>query len=807
MTQYTLRSWFQEIERLLSTGEGGEAVRLVQAGADVVAGLPSRQRLHTLGTLSQLFERYDRLADAVRFADQLIQLAKQLEPDGLLTARDYVVLGRLYERLDLPADQESALSNALQVFERLSAADRSRLQPKEVVDVQAARDRAARMAAWRRDTPRPPSDAKELLAVVLRTLEKEIPRLTQFPKLVVQQLYNESLVFQGQPLIDELRESFRHHLRESKQGWVELKRVNGPGQHAWRIARTVRTTEFPENLLRFVALPGECLLAVTRSGSTWLSGVSHLPRQVALPSPPRSNRCHLAALGTVVGYIDQDDRICFVQVVRDQLLATGDTTPGVAVLIAVPSGFVAAGEDGTIYRFDAEGRRTLVVASLGLTKPEHLAASADGQRVLLAKNLDVPVGLKALLRVIDLEQARIAGDREVDFDVRAAITPEAGRQFLLGTMMGVTIWDHPWDSAPKEGIRTGTTDQLVFSPDYRYMGYAGGYIILNDFELGLRASVGPLGDAFSIGQIIWAGIGENAVLHVAAGSLIASWRVADLPWGGQRRGAAIEVALFDEDGEHFAGVGIGGEKFFWKVDTGSLLEFEKGGSQATPYVTWCPGRRHGAICRRDRVEILDADGAACGAIPEDTPAAACWDGEGTTLAYVCTFDHDIRVVTFHHSEATLARLSCPDDYNPCAVTLSPDGQFLAVVEAQLRMPVNYGLTGLGANIKTNNPFGTEERIAVFDLQTGERRCLLERHKQQLMGLRFLAENHLLAWDAEGAVFVIELTHGSVVARSWAQARCVGIKQFEQEVLLADSGEGVAHSPVVYRLKFHNLWEE
>ncbi|MGO8697053.1 MAG: AAA family ATPase [Limisphaerales bacterium] len=670
------------------------------------------------------------------------------------------------------------------------------LRKRDVIGGQSRRDKVARC----------PTDAKDVLAVVMQILEKEIRRLTQFPELIVQQLYNEFVVFCGQPLIDDLRESFRFHLRAGKQGWVELEAVHGPGQRAWRSVRSVRTTEFPENLERFVPLPEDSLLALTSSGSAWFARISHPPFPVELPTPPRSDKCHLAACGSVVAYIDRSATMRFVQVARDHVIPTGATVPAVAVLVAVPSGFVAAGEDGTIYRFDEQGRRMQVLARVGPLKPEYLAASADGRRILLAKNNDVPRVLKSILSVIDLEQMQVVAQREADFDVRAATVGAAGKQFIIGTMMRMHTWDEPWDGPPKEWFRSGTVNQLVFSTDYRYLGFAGGNIILNDCHLGLTASVGPLGDVHSLGQILWAGCGDNAALHVGSGRFVVSWLVPQLPWAREMRSAMIEVALFDGSGEHFAGLGIAGEQFFWKVDTGKLLEFDEGGAQAAPYIEWCIDRRYGAICHRDRVEILDAEGAGQRTILDDTPAAACWDGEGRTLAYICMFDRVIRIVTFRDSRMNLTRVLCTEDYNPCAIALSLDGEILAIVMSELRMPVNYGLAGLGANIKFKNPFGAAEHIALFNLRTGERRFLLERYPHQLMGLRFLSESQILVWDAEGAVFVIETKRGQTVARWWAEARCVGIKQLEQEVLLADSGEATAHSPVVYRLKFHNLKE-
>ena len=806
MNEQQVRSWLGQIHGLLQAGNIESALQQIRDGTEAIRDCDSALQLSAVGTVCNLLEMCERLCDAVPYRERLIELADQFEPFNLNTARDHICLARLYERLGRIEDQHTALTDAFRIFERLSNEQKLLLEDNEIGRLQGEMARAARSLARRHRHMQPLDSQRSILISLLDGLQRAVPKLAQFPDVVVQYLVNDLLDLSPTPLLESVRCSFQRHLTNRPQPWIELKAVHGPGQHNWHSRRGTRYTEFPEVIKRIAPLPRERLLAVSESGRFWITEVAGIPKPISLPSLQQNGSSLLASNGNVIAFIDTQWLLRFAVIQDEQPTELEEPIPNMVSVIAITLGFFAVTSDGTMLRFDQKGCCEQTIPELGMTESEYVSCSSDGAVGLLAKNLQPATQLKARLKVIDLIQRRVMAETDIDFDVRAVGAFGASSQFMLGSMLGVYLWNKPWDAVPTAMIRRGTTNQIVLSEDGRYVCLAGGNISLNDCVDGVAAGVGIPGDAFSLGQVAWSGLGNDVSIHVTGGNLVSTIRVSDLPWAQSVTGMPIEVALFDEEGRHFAGVGIAGEQYFWEVEKGHLLESEKGGAFAMPFVVWSEGRRRGAVCHENRIDILEQSGNVEFSVTVFTPALACWDRDGLTLAFVSKFDRRIRIISFHNDQPSVRIIDCSDPYYPSAIALTADGQCLGCVQS-LHAPVNYGLAGLGTNIKVDfSFFGINDRVVLCDFRSGEERLILDSHPKHLAGLSFLSNRYLLGMDVEDAALVIDTDACCVVARWWAQSRGVGIKQLGQEILFADSGEGTVHSPVVYRLQLHNLRE-
>jgi WD40 repeat protein len=654
-----------------------------------------------------------------------------------------------------------------------------------------------------------------LLAKLLRILEGDAHRLMRYPWTALQQIFNGLLPFRDLPPVSDARDAYRRSLHSRDVPWVELSRVLGPGQHTWRSGFSMRATKFADRVDWFAVLPEGRLMVLTsrfgtHHGQLWLATLSERPQLIGtcLPlTPPKKpyRRDRIATLGHVVAGIDGQGTLRFLEVFGDEVRFVRDAVADAAGVVAWRKGFVVALVDGTLVRFSALGGLEATTEGLGLEEPGSLGVSQDGRYAVLAKALKET----SLLRVIDLEQARILADRQVEYLIfRAAPTSIAGN-FFLGGMMGFFQWTEPWTDAPKK-LATDSVYEITMSPDGRFWALVGGRVIINDLSNGLASTVPVPGGELLPQQTAWSNEGGDVALHLAGGSTIHTHYIKDLHWSKNLQFESIERGVFDRDGKLLVGVGAAGRQFLWNTVTGTLIESYKSGHTYMPYgetymphIEWSPSHTRGAVCHIDEIEILDAQcEIECSiAEPHDVPAVAVWDDAGETLAYACSFGRDVRVVVFTGKASTCERYSCDESRIPRAVALSPDGCQLAFVEG----------VGVAANnlttviVRSSLTFTghIEEGVVLVDRVTKRRRHLLKGHPKHLTYLAFVSDSLLLAADMEGMVMFLDICRGGIVAQWWAPARLVGHSRRVGGILLADSGEGTNHAPNLFEIEVHS----
>jgi hypothetical protein len=259
----------------------------------------------------------------------------------------------------------------------------------------------------------------------------------------------------------------------------------------------------------------------------------------------------------------------------------------------------------------------------------------------------------------------------------------------------------------------------------------------------------------------------------------------------------VEYALFDQTGQSLAGIDASGGRHVWDVATGRLLGSDPGGEEEHPIV-WSADRQRGAVCHRGMLEIVNATEEYEDRVDVDYPYGATWDGSGALLAYAAPRERAVFVIRAARPRARPEVYECGDGLYPVGLALSPDGRFLAYGRDLDRPTWGFRVPHFSA-VPSRGASWMQLGVAVVDRATRRRRVVLEHHELPVRTVRFISPTRILAADSGGQVIFLDVTTGDVLARWWANSRVVGARCDADRALVADSGEGSLHHPVVYAL--------
>jgi hypothetical protein len=763
-----------------------------------------------------LLKKRKRPVEAAQYLEELARLAERWEPTSVKTARDLFQLALLYIELNRVSDACTALGQAIRAYTNLPPQERELLEPNEIKRAEdlLARERKSleQLTAPRSQCTNGGCEAETLLRI-RRTLEREAPRLVQFPAAVNQQIVND---LPGEECLGEylpttslegLRGTYSRFLQGKQRPWVELRSVRGPGQLFWSTRYSAARTAFPDKIEHFLTISTGRLLAFCENGHTWIAKVGARPTLTSVQLAPRSGKCQVAATGSAIAVIDGNSKLQLFEVLNGEIGRVQQPLTGVARVVASQNGFLVQLCDKTLIGIGEKGdTQTRSGARL---EGDLLAVSANGTTAVLGLNLD---GARSEVNLVDtVTMRKIAEWRSQSYYVHTAYATAANSVFL-GCMDGLWLWNMPWDREPVRAS-AGTVSGIAISAGNTYMAVSGADVTVSEFGESTRwAVISPPGDGPIASGLAFSRTGENDLLHLVGEHLVETWDLRQVWWRDSAedfRRNTLTQAEFDDDCVRLGALGLQGERYVWDVASGHLVQYEPEEDEEKFLIAWSSNGRRGAVCHHEKVEVLDADGRPEGYIEATMPHGACWDASGKRLAFAARFSELITIVSVEETWDSSQITTWKEEFPASALALSPDGHVLAYARGV--MGPTFGSHGFHVRGFIANPvlkeFGLETGVVLVRLDSNNRRIILEDHPHTFRLVRFLDQSLLLAADTEGGVLLVDTGSGDVLARWWALSPIVGVGRKGEASFWADSGEGPGHSPLVYEVHLHRTTKE
>lgn len=804
--------WGQWLREALDDFNGGlvdSAVEKIRVFRTVIDGASTNERMHALGTAATLLEESGLITLAITTYEELITVALDHEPRSIRTARDWARLGRLYGRTGQNKKETKALEHALDIYEHLCAEDRELLQPDEIgrVHLRVTQSRLAHSS--QQVLNRNLQTKKSLLYRMAEILRNELEVLGDHPEVIVQQLHNGLSPFRGSRLVEATLTGFKDYLVHQRRNWWELVRILGPGKDGWLQRQSVVRTHLPERIHCFAVVSEGCFLVFTDSGTAWKVALGGAVQFLTIAHMPRQGELAMASLGSTMAFVDKESNLRFYHFENGSLHALDQTYPKACQITRSETHFVASFGDGRVTKFNANGQPETSIYDTQSTSADLIFAWADGSRVILVTNFHCMPRMGSMLQFASFDPSGIEFTKELPVEVRSIQHSWYSNTLLIGALDGFRFWN-PEFEFPLEAHQ-GTADSIIRSKNGRYTAMIHSGIRVIGHGLSLQASPPLPAGELAVQQLEFQDCGSETLLHVAVGNVIETWSMGRLAWYPSITAGWVERAKFARDGSELVAMSPVGITYLWQVEDGKLVEMEKWDPDAH-MIIWAPNGNIGAVCRPDRVELVNQEQKFLWFFNDHNSHSVAWNRAGTRLAWAALSSSEVRLAEYTPGGFSLYSIPGEENYFPLSPVLSPEGDSLAYIRGHFRtaslpelgVSAKMGITG--RFIAREMKVAINEGIVLVDLRTRASRILLVNHPEFFKTLWYASGDRLLASDEAGCVLMINPRTKDVSSRCWISEGVVAAFGINETLRLCDTGMTAAFGPVVYDFKVYHQGE-